>query len=48
MLDSVIKKVEQYADNAAMLGKFAFAHKNEVFFEWNYVIDENSEHIIDH
>ena len=33
MPDLVIKKVEQYADNAAMAGEFAFADQNGVLFE---------------
>ena len=48
MPDSVIKKVERYADNVAMAGEFAFANRNGVLFEWNNVIDENPEHIIEH
>ena len=48
MPESVIKKVEQYADNAAMAGEFAFRDRNGVLFKWNDVIDENPENIIEH
>ena len=48
MPDLVIKKVERYADNAAMAGEFASADRNGVLFEWNDVIYENPKHIIEH
>ena len=48
MTDLVIKKVERYADNAAMAGEFVSADQNGVLFEWNDAVDQNPEHIIEH
>jgi hypothetical protein len=48
MPDSVIKKVEWYADAAVKAGEFAFADRKGVLFEWNDIVDENAEHIVEY
>jgi hypothetical protein len=48
MPDSVIKKIERYANNNTARGNLDFADRNGVLFEWNDDVDENPEHIVEH
>jgi hypothetical protein len=45
MPDSVIKKVEAFGKSS--LGVFNFANRNGILFEWNEVIDECPEGIVE-
>jgi len=47
MSDSVIKKVEAYGTSTALPGIFDFADRNGILFEWNMVMDESPEGIVD-
>jgi hypothetical protein len=47
MPDSVIKKVEAYGTSTALPGIFDFADRNGILFEWNEVVDESPEGIVD-
>jgi len=47
MPDSVIKKVEVYGTSTALPGIFDFADRNGILFEWNEVVDESPEGIVD-
>jgi len=47
MPDSVIKKVEAYGTLTALPGIFDFANRNGILFEWNKVVDEFPEGIVD-
>ena len=47
MPESVIEKVEWYADAAVRAGEFAFVDRKGVLFEWNDEVDKNAEHIIE-
>jgi hypothetical protein len=45
MPDSVIKKVEAFGKSS--LGVFNFANRNSILFEWNKVVDECPEGIVE-
>ena len=47
MPDSVIKKVEVYGTSTALPGIFDSADRNGILFEWNEVVDESPEGIVD-
>ena len=47
MPDSVIKKVEAYGTSTALPGIFDFADRNGILFEWNEIVDESPEGIVD-
>jgi hypothetical protein len=45
MPDSVIKKVEAFGKSSS--GVFNFADRNGILFEWNEVVDECPEGIVE-